>query len=97
MAYIGRGMGQTTPCGTTPVPPSCPVGSSPSLQGGCTYSCVQNSAATNVGTFLNWPSALLVTIFPNLNAGGFGALPVIAIADVVGWGAVAYLLFGGGR
>jgi hypothetical protein len=68
------------------------------LQGGCTYSCVQNSAATNTGNFLNWPSTLLGTVFPNLFAGsGFGALPVIAIADVVGWGAVAYLLLGGGR
>lgn len=94
-----RGMGQTTPCGTTPVPPACPAGSSPALLGTCNYSCVQNSAATNTGNFLNWPSALLFTLFPNLNAGGggFGAIPAIAIADVVGWGAVAYLLLGGGR
>lgn len=92
-----RGMGQTTPCGTTPTPPGCPVGYSASLQGGCTYSCVQNSASTDIGSFLNWPSSLLATIVPSLSGGGFGALPVIAIADVVGWGLAAYLLFGRGH
>jgi hypothetical protein len=98
MAYVRRGIGQTTSCGTTPVVPTCPAGYSPALQGTCNYSCIQNSAATNTGNFLNWPSTLLFTLFPNLNSGGgFGALPVLAAADLAGWGAVAYFLFGGGR
>jgi hypothetical protein len=93
------GLGQTTPCGTTPVPPTCPAGYAPALQGNCTYSCVQQSTATDVGSVLNWPSTLLATLVPSLSGGGFGALPIIAIADVIGWGAVLYLVLkiGGGK
>ncbi len=47
---------------------------------------------------LNLPSDLLLTLMPSLTSGGgFAAIPIIAIAGIVGWGLVAYLLLGRDR